>query len=201
MVTQTIMKKTGSKRKLGKYRGVFLVPVANLIFEKLLKNRISPHLEQNMTKFQTGGVKGKGVVDNLMILRGIIDHAEHLGQELWLTFYNIEKCFDSLWLEDCINSLWKNEVVDDILYLSYLMNRRANIVIRTPSLVKQGTSLGPILSNCSLDEVCAHSNSYQYGTVEIKSLESVDDIADANNGPSEAITKQNYHRYYRKKND
>ena len=77
------------------------------------------------------------------------------------------------------------------------MNRRANIVIRTPfgntnpftanSLVKQGTSLGPILNNCSLDEVCAHSNSFQYGTVEIKSLEFVDDIADTNNGSSQAI--------------
>ena len=77
------------------------------------------------------------------------------------------------------------------------MNRIANIVIRTPfgntrpftanSLVKQGTSLGRILNNCSLDEVCAHSNSYQYGTVEIKSLEFVDDIADANNGSSQAI--------------
>ena len=197
MVIQTIMKKTGSKRKLGNYSGVLLVPVASLIFEKLLKNRISPHLEQNMTKFQTGGVKGKGVVDNLMILRGIVDHAKYLGQELWLTFYDIEKCFDSLWLEDCINSLWKNGVVDDMLYLIYLMNRRANIVIRTPfgntrpftanSLVKQGTSLGPILNNCSLDEVCAHSNSYQHGTVAIKSLEFVDDIADANSGSSHVI--------------
>ena len=44
-----------------------------------------------MTKFQTGGVKGKGVVDNLMILRGIIDHAKYLGKELWLTFYDIGK--------------------------------------------------------------------------------------------------------------
>ena len=78
-----------------------------------------------MTKFQTGGVKGKGVVDNLMILRGIIDHAKYLGQELWLTFYDSEKCFESLWLEDCINSLWENGVVDDILYLIYLMNRRS----------------------------------------------------------------------------
>ena len=58
-VIQTIMKKTGSKRKLGNYSSVFLVPVASLIFEKLLKNRISPRLEQNMTKFQTGGVKVK----------------------------------------------------------------------------------------------------------------------------------------------
>ena len=113
MVIQTIMKRIGSKRKLGNYRGVyrgvFLVPTARFIFEKLLKNRISPHLEQNMTKFQTGGVKGKGVVDNLMILQSIIDHAKYLVQELWLTFYDIEKCFDSLWLEDCINSLWKME--------------------------------------------------------------------------------------------
>ena len=45
------MKKTGSKRKLGNYRGVFLVPVASLTFENLLKNRISLPLEQNMTKF------------------------------------------------------------------------------------------------------------------------------------------------------
>ena len=110
---------------------------------------------------------------------------------------DIEKCFDSLWLEDCINSLWKNRVVDDILYLIYLMNRRVNIVIRTPfgntrpfttkSLVKQDTSLGPILNNCSLDEVCALSDSYQYGTVEIKPLEFVDDIAVANNGSSQAL--------------
>ena len=77
------------------------------------------------------------------------------------------------------------------------MNRRANIVIRTPfgntssfttnSLVKQGTSLGPILNNCSLGEVCAHSNNYQYGTAEIKLLEFVDDIADANDGSSQAL--------------
>ena len=28
-----------------------------------------------MTQFQTGGDKGKDVVDNLFILRGIIDHS------------------------------------------------------------------------------------------------------------------------------
>ena len=58
-----------------------------------------------MSKFQTGGRKSKGVVDNLFILRGIIDHSKYLGRELWLTSYDIEKSFDRLWLEDCINSL------------------------------------------------------------------------------------------------
>ena len=33
-----------------------------------------------MTPFQTGGRKGKGVVDNLFILRGIIDYVKYFGQ-------------------------------------------------------------------------------------------------------------------------
>ena len=93
-------------RKLSNYRGVFLVPIISIIFEKLLKNRVTPLLEENMTKFQKRGVKNKGAVDNLFVLRGLIDLSKYLKKELWITFYDIEKCFDSLWLEDCINSLW-----------------------------------------------------------------------------------------------
>ena len=72
-----------------------------------------------MSNFQNGGSKGKGVVDNLFILRALLDHAKYLNKELWLTFYDNEKCFDSLWLEDCINSLWENGVKDDTLSLIY----------------------------------------------------------------------------------
>ena len=117
---------------LDNYRGIFLVPILSAIFEKLLKNRISDTLQQNISKFQNGGMKGKGVVDNLFILRGIINHANYLGKELWLTFYDIEKCFDSLWLEDCLNSLWDLGVRDDVLCLIYLMNIKATVTIKTP---------------------------------------------------------------------
>ena len=126
MYVQTIKKKNGSMKILNNY-------ILSLIFEKLLKNRITPTLKQDMTSFQTGGVKGKGVADNLFLLRGAIDHCRYLGGgELWLTFYDIEKCFDSLWLEDCINSLYENGVKVDILDLIYRLNQRAEIVVRTP---------------------------------------------------------------------
>ena len=82
--------------------------------------------------FQTGGVKGKGVVDNLFSLRGLIDHSNYLAKELWITFYDTEKCFDSLWLEDCINALWRNGIQDDTLYVVYLMNQKAYITVKTP---------------------------------------------------------------------
>ena len=75
-----------------------------------------------MSKFQTGGVKGKGVVDNLFVLRALNDHSNYLAKELWITSYDIEKCFDSLLLENCINALWRNGIQDDTFYLVYLMN-------------------------------------------------------------------------------
>ena len=37
---------------------VSFVPILNIIFEMLLKNSISQHLQQNMSKFQSGGAGG-----------------------------------------------------------------------------------------------------------------------------------------------
>ena len=71
-----------------------------------------------------------------------------------------------------------------------MMNRHAQITIKTPfgdtdqsvckNLVKQGTNLGPILNNCSLDKFCEESNFNYTILVIIKSLKFVDDLADPN---------------------
>ena len=57
----------------------------------------------------------------------------------------------------------------------------------TESLVKQGTVPGPVLNNCSLGDVCDESRGYQFGNIEIKSLEFVDDIADQNMRVEDAV--------------
>ena len=48
------------------------------------------------------------------------------------------------------------------------------------NIVKQGTVLGPMLNNCSLDRICKEGYSYHLGSVEIRPMEFVDDIADSN---------------------
>ena len=83
------------------------------------------------------------------------------------------------------------------IYLVYLMNRKAYITVKTPvgdtdpfistDIVKQGTSLGPILNNCSLSDICAEGINFTFGSVEVKSLEFVDDIADPSYGNSDAV--------------
>ena len=175
MWVRTIKKKDGSINDLNSYRDIFIGSIVTLIFEKLLNFRIIQYLEQNVAKFQTGDMRGKGVTDNLFILRGIIDHSKYLRKELWISFYDIEKSFDSLWLETCINSLWNYGVQNDILYLIYLLNRNTDITVKTPfgdteaftipDLVKQGTGLGPTLNNCSLGEISDNGQNYQYREV------------------------------------
>ena len=77
------------------------------------------------------------------------------------------------------------------------MNRKAYITVKTPfgdtdpfistDIVKQGTSLGPILNNCSLSDICAEGRNFTFGSAEVKPLEFVDDIADPSYGKSDAV--------------
>ena len=71
--------------------------ILQLIYEKVLKNRIAGVLEANMSKFQNGGAKRKSVTDNLFILRGAIDHARYLGKKVFsslsMTLKNILTTF------------------------------------------------------------------------------------------------------------
>ena len=70
------------------------------------------------------------------------------------------------------------------------MNIKATVAIKTPfgdtellflsNFVKQGTVLGPALNNCSLNKLSTDSIGYNFGSVQIKSMEFVDDLADPN---------------------
>ena len=80
----------------------------------------------------------------------------------------------------------------------WYLNEKANVVVKTPfeetdplsfmNIVKQGTVLGSVLNNVSLDRVCKESYSHHLGSVEIRSLEFVDDIADPNGDKNSALT-------------
>ena len=55
------------------------------------------------------------------------------------------------------------------------------------NLVKQGTVLGPVLNNCSLDRFSKESFGYNFGSVGIKPLEFVDDIANPSSSRQTAV--------------
>ena len=71
-----------------------------------------------------------------------------------------------------------------------MLDLKATVTIKTPlgdtdplflsNFVKQVTVLGPVLNNCSLNKLSTDSIGYNFGSVQIKSVEFVDDLADPN---------------------
>ena len=70
------------------------------------------------------------------------------------------------------------------------MNIKATVTIKAPlgdtdslflsNFVKQGTVLGSVLNNFSLNKLSTGGIGYNFGSVQIKSVEFVDDLADPN---------------------
>ena len=101
------------------------------IFEYLIKARIEDNLE-NINLLQAGSRKNRAGPDNIFLLRGCFDHFKFKKCPLYLTAYDFEQAFDSLWLEDCIISMKNLGVEKEYLQLIYNMNKSANDTVQTP---------------------------------------------------------------------
>ena len=183
----TIYKQKGSKKNLQYYRGIFLAIIISKIFEKLVKNRIEGNLGR-INILQAGSRKKRGPPDNVFLFRGVMDHFRFTKKTLYVTAYDFEQAFDSMWLEDCILSLNEIGVEKEYLQLIYNLNKKASVTIQTPfgptpvfhtdPIVKQGTVLGPNLCSSSTGEYCGQNIGVCVGNAIISSLLYVDDIID-----------------------
>ena len=93
-----------------------------------------------MTKFQTGGRKGKGVVDNLFILRGIIDHAKYLQSVSWILeeFY-FNRGLQRLYTGTCI-ILQKTIIGLLCLLIVFLKSKTYQLILK--DVIKLNRKLG-----------------------------------------------------------
>ena len=183
----TIYKQKGSKKQLKSYRGIFLTTVVSKIFENLIKDRIESKLDK-VNLLQAGSRKNRAGPDNVFLLRACVDHFKFTKQPLFMTAYDFEQAFDSLWLEDCILSMRDLGVEKEYLQLMYNLNNGATVSVQTPygetstftsdPIVKQGTILGPSLCSSSTGEYCGINPGVCVGNLVISSLLFVDDIVD-----------------------
>lgn len=51
-----------------------------------------------MSSFQSGWSKNIGTNNNMFLIR-VIDHIKYLNAPIQIIFYDVEECFDSLWLK------------------------------------------------------------------------------------------------------
>ena len=194
--------KKGPKVKMKHKRGLFLTNLFSKIYERIVKARNQERTI--LSPFQTGGVTDRSTIDNTMVFLAVIERNLYLGKSTVLTFADVEKCFDQMWLDDGIKDLWRSGMrARDCIALKRL-NETANVVIETPvgqtskiklhNIVKQGTVYGPAICAASMDRIneIGYKTVTHYGPrVQIQTLAYVDDVGSAGNSNTANKTIQN----------
>ena len=193
----TLSKKKSSKLDVEGERGIFILPVLRKILDKLIFNDIYKAIDQSMSDSNIGARKGRHSKNHLFLLYGIVNHVLHESKSnIDICIYDIEKCFDALWLEDCANDLFDSlpsKLRNDKLALVYETNRNNFVAVKTAvgltervnveNIVTQGGVFGPIECSNSIDQIGKKSseedpkNIFKYKKlVSIPPLGYIDDI-------------------------
>ena len=155
--------KKGVKSEMKNKRGLFLTNNVSKVYERVMKNRNDENFRNGITKWQTGGVKYRAGIDNVMTVTSVLEQNEYLKCNTYLVFTDAEKCFDKLWLQDGIHELWRcgTDIRDCVMIKK--LNEIAQVVVKTPvgdteafrltDIVRQGTVYGPQICIASMDKI------------------------------------------------
>ena len=167
-----------------------------MILDSLIYRDLFPLIESKMSDSNIGARKERNIRDHLFILYGIMNSVVHGGEEsVDIQIYDVEKCFDKLWLEDCLLDLHDTlplEGRNDKFSLIYKMNEDNFVAIKTTAgltdrinlkqIVMQGGKWGPIKCSNTIDHIGKRflkedKHLYLYkGCVKILPLAMIDDL-------------------------
>ena len=184
--------KTGARYNMSNKRGLFLTNNISKIYERVIKERNQDSFTESITVWQTGGVRERAGVDNVMTTTAILEQNKYQKKNTYIVFTDAEKCFDKLWLKDGISELWRcgTDVRDCVMIKK--LNEKAEIVVKTPvgntepfwleDIVRQGSVYGPQICISSMDkinELGKDIKTYYSPDLAIQAVVFVDDVTGA----------------------
>ena len=192
----TIFKKKGSPQDMNNDRGIFVVSVMRMILDSLIYVEKYPLVDSRMSNSNIGGRKNRNIRDHLFIVYGIINSVLNGNDApVDIQIYDVEKCFDALWLEDCMMDIYETlppEARDDKVSLIYKMNQDNYVAVNTAvgqtkrvnmkNIVMQGGKWGPLKCSNTMDKIgkkCVNRGEHLYtykGMVKVMPLAMVDDL-------------------------
>ena len=88
--------KKGNISLMTNYRGISLMSIAAKVYNKILLNRIRPHVDPLLRKNQAGFRPGRSCAQQIHILRRIMEGFQEYQLPLTVTFVDFKKAFDSI---------------------------------------------------------------------------------------------------------
>lgn len=163
----TLIHKGGGKSKedIGNYRPISVMNILAKVMGMVLNEKIVTWAEQEGVwgEEQNGFRRGRGGIDNLYILKEVIERSAKLGKKLYLTFLDLERAYDTVnrgKLMTLLKHIGVEERVIEVLKSMYENNRvqftLGNIStkwIENNTGVRQGCVISPTLFNIYLEEL------------------------------------------------
>lgn len=158
-----LYKNKGDKRICDNYRGISLLVVAEKVFARILLNRVQRMLDKKLLEEQAGFRAGRSTLDQVFILRTVMERSREFNQPLHICFIDLQKAYDSVDRQ----TLWRISraygISDKMIRMIRLLyeDTRAKVRIdgdlstdiQMKTGVKQGCLLSPILFNIYIDFV------------------------------------------------
>lgn len=155
--------KKGDKMICENYRGITLLSVVNKIFSNVLYKRLKVYTEEIFDEFQGGFQQNRGTIDQICIIRQIMEKFYEHDTVLHFLFIDYKQAFDSIDRFQLYTILRELGIPDKLVKLvkMTMSNTRAKIKINNNvtrtitygSGVKQGDGLSAVLFNCALHKV------------------------------------------------
>ena len=189
----SIWKGKSPRNDFDSYRGIFRVTIFRSILDRLIYNDEYETLDTNLTDCNVGARKERNIRDNIFVINAIMNSIRKNSEEaIDCQVYDIEKCFDNLWLEEVINCLYEAGLNNDKLPLLFLENKTAQVAVKTSTgiskrksihnIIMQGSVWGSICCVVLMDKLgkLAYENPdllyYYKGLVATPPLQMVDDV-------------------------
>lgn len=191
--------KKGDLTNPNNYRGISLAPVAAKIFNKLLLNRIYPHIDPLLRPNQNGFRRGRSTLPQILALRRIIEECKIGKRSAAIVFVDFSKAFDSINREAMFHILGLYGIPSAIIKAIQLLYESSFSRVQTADGltdffktmvgVLQGDTLAPFLFIIVLDYVLRNCLSEENGltiiprqsrrvpAVKVTDLDFADDLA------------------------
>ena len=181
--------KKGDRRVCSNYRGITLLSLPGKVYSRVLERRLRPIVEPQIQEEQCGFRPGRGTVDQLFTLAGLLAGAWEFAHPVYMCFVDLEKAYDRvprgiLWgvlreygvpgpLVRAIRSLYKQS--ESCVRILGAKSSTFSVGVG----LRQGCPLSPILFVIFMDRISRRSRgeeSVRFGDLRIASLLFADDV-------------------------
>lgn len=149
------------------YRGITLSPLASKVYNSMLLNRISPHLDPILRRNQNGFRKGRSTLPQILAIRRIIEELKISKRKASIIFVDFSKAFDSVNRKVMLHILLNYGIPEEIVKAIAIMYDNPTSFVQsmdgptkeflTTAGILQGDTLAPYLFVIVVDYILRQS--------------------------------------------